>query len=508
MKLSRSHLGLSILVLGGSIACEDDVLTQLVAAGSFQPASVDFGEVTVGTAKSVPVVMSSEGTMALTIDGFEIPDGFTIRGLKEPLEGASFPPGATLEFEAVFEPTREGAYQGILRFLAGSVTVELPLSGVGTLRALPQVTVDPTTVDFGEIPESTTDRRTLTLTNSGTADAVVTGVGLSSSGGSATEGTIFAVSGTYPLTIPAGGNTTVELAFTPPGAATYSDTIYFDVTDQVVAPTVTVSGRGASTAGGLTCSPVSVNFGAVERGSSKTELVDCTASGGPVTIEALSVSDTQTFSVVAPPNLPLTLSAGQSRQISVQMEASGALGARNGELQVRYQGSMGTQTAPISLRGSVTEPTAASTSITLTLTWDTNRTDVDLHLVGPGGAPFLYNDCYYQTGTADFGTRGDVSDDCFLDRDDIDGYGPERINISTASSGTYRIYVHYFSDNRVGRSTASLEVSLGGQTVGTYSRPSMDCGDMWYVGDIQWSGTTGTFVSADTVTWSPYGNCN
>ncbi len=68
------------------------------------------------------------------------------------------------------------------------------------------------------------------------------------------------------------------------------------------------------------------------------------------------------------------------------------------------------------------------------LMWDTDKTDVDLHVVEPNG-----EECYY--GHRETSTGGS------LDVDIVDGYGPEIYTRSVPLKGNYTIKVHYYSDN-------------------------------------------------------------
>ena len=64
--------------------------------------------------------------------------------------------------------------------------------------------------------------------------------------------------------------------------------------------------------------------------------------------------------------------------------------------------------------------------------WNTDGTDVDLHVVEPNG-----EECYYQhTETASGG---------HISRDVTTGYGPELYLLPTAPSGLYRLSAHYFA---------------------------------------------------------------
>ena len=78
------------------------------------------------------------------------------------------------------------------------------------------------------------------------------------------------------------------------------------------------------------------------------------------------------------------------------------------------------------------------------LFWDTDKTDVDLHVTEPGGESVNYTHTVSET------TGGR------LDRDDTDGYGPEVYSVGAAPAGVYRIEAHYFGDRGTGQTTATV----------------------------------------------------
>ena len=73
-------------------------------------------------------------------------------------------------------------------------------------------------------------------------------------------------------------------------------------------------------------------------------------------------------------------------------------------------------------------------SIAIAIEWNTDSTDVDLHVVEPSG-----EHCYYSHRN----TRSGGS----ITRDVTQGYGPELYVLPNAPSGDYRVWVHYFAGN-------------------------------------------------------------
>lgn len=491
-------------------ACDEgDGLSRLELGGTYEPAALDFGNVTVGSTKPAMVTFRNSGQVGYTLDEVLLSTSFSLRGLDEPLEGRALAPGATVSFSVVFQPATEGPRSDVLVLASGDTRFELPLAGVGVVPTRSELVVDPTSLDFGEIPVGTTDVKSLLVRNQGTAEATLTGFVLASIRSDASAGTIFATRTPAPVKVPAEGSVQIDVAFTPPDATGYTEIL------EIISPSlslplqVNLSGRGPSEepAGTLACTPASLAFGTVERGSDAPLTLTCTPQNGRITVTGASSSNASDFAITQPPPAQ-AFGTGQSFDVVVEFRATGTLGPRMGTLVIDYQGAQGAEQVRVSMSGTVGAPPATATAFTIQLDWDTNDTDLDLHLTGPNGAPFAFRDCYFGDTSPDWGVPGDPADDCFLDVDDVDGLGPERINVGRAAAGTYRVYIHYFEDaRRRGNTAASVTVNLGGQQVGVYRRAGLICNDMWLVGEIRWDGMTGTFVQVDRVDWSLFGRC-
>src|SRR5262249_31580790 len=71
----------------------------------------------------------------------------------------------------------------------------------------------------------------------------------------------------------------------------------------------------------------------------------------------------------------------------------------------------------------------------VTISWNTDNTDVDLWVIEPGGTK-----CFYSHPRTESGGE--------LSQDQTQGYGPERYQIRQARPGEYRVLVHYFRPNQ------------------------------------------------------------
>ena len=81
------------------------------------------------------------------------------------------------------------------------------------------------------------------------------------------------------------------------------------------------------------------------------------------------------------------------------------------------------------------------------LTWDTDRSDVDLWVITPSGEAISYKHKRGRHGGALF---GDVTT----------GYGPETFSAPRAQPGVYQVVVHYYGTNRRGLREARGEVAI------------------------------------------------
>jgi uncharacterized protein YfaP (DUF2135 family) len=114
----------------------------------------------------------------------------------------------------------------------------------------------------------------------------------------------------------------------------------------------------------------------------------------------------------------------------------------------------------------------------VTLSWNTNDTDVDLWVTDPSGETCKWNHPSTASGLA-------------LDFDDTDGYGPENITAGEPPAGAYLVQVHYYSDHDGDvaiPSSCSVVIRLNEGTedevVHNYYGTLGDTGDMWTVTTI------------------------
>jgi hypothetical protein len=303
------------------------------------PSTVNFGNVTVGSNKAVPVTVTNSGGSAVTISlASATGNGFSFNGPNLPVTVGA---GQSATFNAVFTPTAAGSSSGNLTITsdANNPTLTIPLSGVGVAQG--QITPNPTSLSFGNVTVGSSVSLTENLTNSG-------GTSLTISAASAT-GSGFSISGlTLPLTLTAGQSTSFTVRFAPTtgGAVTGNVAISSDGANPNL--NIALSGTGV-TAGTLSANPTSLSFGNVQVGSSLNLSETLTNTGGSaVNISQANVTGTG-YSITGL-TLPTTLTPGQSVTFTATF-APTAGGAVSGNLAIISDASNATLNIALSGTG-------------------------------------------------------------------------------------------------------------------------------------------------------------
>jgi hypothetical protein len=181
------------------------------------PTSLSFGSVATGSSSTLPETLTNVGGSALTISQITSSgSGFSFAGINPPVTLAG---NQSVTFNVTFAPQVGGSGSGnlVASSNGSNPTLSVPLSGSGTAPG--QLTVTPSTVNFGNVVVGTTQSQAATLTAS---NGPVT---VSSATVSQSE---FSLTGmALPVTIPTGYSLSFSVVFSPQTSGTASANVSF-----------------------------------------------------------------------------------------------------------------------------------------------------------------------------------------------------------------------------------------------------------------------------------------
>ena len=270
------------------------------------PASVSFGNVTVGVTNTQTLTISNPGTANLSVTQASLAGtGFSVSGLALPL---SLPPGGSSAFTVGFTPASASSFSGNLPLVNNTLNSPFVVALAGTgVSPVAQLTASPASLSFGSITTGTSGTQSVTLANTGNFSVSVSQISTSGAGFSATG---FAL----PLTLAAGQSTSFSVTFAPTatGSLPSSVTVTSNAANSPLA--ISLSGSGiapVSHSVSLDWTPSSSSFAgfSVYRGS---------LSGGPYTKVNSVLISTTSF-------IDTSVASGQTyHYVATEVDSTGA----------------------------------------------------------------------------------------------------------------------------------------------------------------------------------------
>jgi hypothetical protein len=195
------------------------------------PSALSFGSQATGTTSAAQsVTVSNPTSTAASVSSIAVTGPFAETNTC----GSSIAAGGTCTVNVTFSPTASGSASGTLTVTAGGVTNTVALSGSGiapgpVLNASPASLVFPSAIDG-----TTSSAKAVTLTNSGTSSATVSGVSVSGP---------FAQSNSC-SSIAVGASCTIDVTFTPTAAGANSGSLTVTSNANNSPLTIGLSGTG------------------------------------------------------------------------------------------------------------------------------------------------------------------------------------------------------------------------------------------------------------------------
>ncbi|MEW5853364.1 MAG: hypothetical protein AB2A00_31580 [Myxococcota bacterium] len=311
---------------------------------------------------------------------------------------------------------------------------------------------------------------------------------------------------TLPQPVPVGTAFTLRVIMSPPLAQPYEGQLQVVSSEgQILHATARVTGAGDPTAvidvesvGGV---PVPAGTVPPMRPLDNVVLTSVRSAAPPGRTLA-----SRTWRLISrPPESTVVLLTPNNQQTRFAFNSSGV--TRNG------MDVAGTYVVGLVVRDSSGQESAEATmtlqaipgqGIHLQLTWEHPSSDMDLHLIrGSGTFGSLTNDCHYGNCRPDSQGNprldwGTLEQSPVLDVDDVNGYGPENINLEDPAANTYKVGVHYFATH--GGSSAvpcTVKIFVGSSLAGEFTRTLTTEDVFWEVAEI--TIPTGAVTELDTL---------
>ncbi len=460
----------------------------------FRPSNVAFTYTPVRESSSVDVEIVSQVDGAIQVERLEwegaTPNEFVTLGLDP---GTSLAEQGSRVVTIQFSPQDTTDDQVVLNVYFQGINEPAQLDVTSMLTGAdvcsencPRVQVSPPAIQFSFQPGDPNPTRTVIVGSVGQSNLEVREVLLIQ------QGAAFTVAhDTLPLDLRPQTTTNLDITLDTmtPGAPDGRLLIRTNdpFTPEVEVP-IRASSKDASTDACINVAPTSLNFGTVQRGQMVMQNFTIT-NCGPVDLDVTDIRRGSFFGIQTTAAYQLTgwnrgiIAPGASEVVEVTYAPRRA-GFDNGSFTV-HSNALNDPAVRVNVRGTSEPPPISAQDIHIQVEWDSDNTDVDTHvLLLPGQGLFCDNDCNFSNPEPDWGVQGDWQDDPFLDVDDVDGYGPENVNIETGIDGmNYRVVLHYWDDTHGDSFPDSANV-----TVRLYHRGNLE--QTW--GPILLSGTGDT----------------
>jgi Abnormal spindle-like microcephaly-assoc'd, ASPM-SPD-2-Hydin len=319
--ITATYQAMSAGPAAGQVVIDDALGAQLVllsasgetpAQDNLSPLSLAFGTQAVGTASATQTVtLSNNGQATLARIALQSSNAdfrFTT------ICGATLQPGSHCGIAVAFAPQATGAELGTLTVTDVNRTQKIPMSGTGVLG---NVTLAPGTLNFGNVGvQIASAAQTLRLTNG--SPGVLTGIAIATGGP-------FTVANGCGTTLPAGGNCTLTLTFTPASTGEQNGSVTV-TTAETLPMQASLTGTGIAFQL-LPTSPTSISVTSGNTASYSLELEPTNGSVGTATITCANLPPNATCSVNPP---AASLTNPTNIQVAVATGVASAAGIRGG----------------------------------------------------------------------------------------------------------------------------------------------------------------------------------
>ncbi|MDF1565497.1 MAG: choice-of-anchor D domain-containing protein [Deltaproteobacteria bacterium] len=260
--------GLALSLSVSACSCDNGGgVTSTNAIPTVDQEHLDFGDVEVGGARIIELELSNTGQGTLKVENTLITgtgkDWFQVSPRKVTLAT-----GGIARIEVTFQPIDVGVADATITFFSNSRDVPEKVVTVTGRGFIPAVAVTPQALDFGNVIVETLKTLSITVSNTGTDAA---GVRLRPlTGQSAAQFEMTAPAGTSGevFLLEAGNEATIDVTYSPALTGRHLAAFTIEPCDACQPVNVNLSGVGIES--GLVVEPASIDFGAVNPGSTLT----------------------------------------------------------------------------------------------------------------------------------------------------------------------------------------------------------------------------------------------
>lgn len=257
---------------------------------SSDKSNLNFGNVNVGSSKKDSVTIKNIGTANLIIDSVRSSNVvFTVTP-----NNATLAPGATKKYYVTFTPTAAGLKNAFVYFYHNDPDKKDSISLSGTGATAPIFTVNPTSLNFGNVLNGSNKMDSVVVKNIGTANLIITSVASSNNLYTVTPGN---------GTIVPGALMKFYVTFAPITDGIKNGYVYFNHNASTTKDSISVTGTGVSPK--FTANPMSIDFGNVVLGTNELDSIIVTNTGTSNLIISNVTSATAAYKVT-PVNGTLT----------------------------------------------------------------------------------------------------------------------------------------------------------------------------------------------------------
>ena len=345
LRVIAEMLGAGFSGLGGAANAPDMTEFFETPSTSLSPASLTFGNQTVGSASQAQTItLSNTGGAALSIASIAATGDFA----ETDNCGTSLAASGTCSINVTFTPAASGTRTGTLSVTDDSMGSPhtVTLTGTGVPPPAPSVSLSPASLTFGnQAPGSASQAQTVTLSNTGNAALSIAGIAATGD---------FAETNNCGTSLAALGNCSINVTFTPAASGTRTGNL--SITDNATGSphTVTLTGTGVPPAiPRVSLSPASLTFGNQALGSASQAQTVTLSNTGNAALSIAGIAATGDFAETN--NCGSSLSASGTCSINVTFTPA-ASGTRTGNLSITDNATGSPQTVSLSGTGSSAPP--------------------------------------------------------------------------------------------------------------------------------------------------------